>query len=115
MLKLNREQKLDYSILSKPWTRKMSALQQDAKGKVRGDDDPEPAGSIAFGVSDQEGNYATRLISQWNGRETDTSSCLAFAPKHREGSNDQALKSDWQGNSDDAFIPLGAIWCTLRQ
>ncbi|OLQ01651.1 hypothetical protein AK812_SmicGene15575 [Symbiodinium microadriaticum] len=89
-----------------PRDEKMSALQQDAKGKVRGDDDPEPAGSIAFGVSDQEGNYATRLISQWNGRETDTSSCLAFAPKHREGSNDQALKSDWQGNSDDAFIPL---------
>jgi len=89
-----------------PREEKMSAVQQDAKAKVRGDDDPEPQGSIALGVSDQEGNYATRLITQWNGRETDTSSCLAFAPKHREGSNDQALKSDWQGNSDDAFIPL---------
>ncbi|CAE7687129.1 unnamed protein product [Symbiodinium sp. CCMP2456] len=89
-----------------PREEKMSAVQEGAKEKVRGDDDPEPQGSIALGVSDQEGNYATRLITQWNGRETDTSSCLAFAPKHREGSNDQALKSDWQGNSDDAFIPL---------
>ena len=88
----------------------MSAAQQDAKesqdASLRGDDDPEPQGSIALGISDQEGNYATRLITQWNGRETDTSSCLAFAPKNMRGSNNQAWKADWQGSSDDAFIPL---------
>ena len=81
----------------------MSAVQLDAR---RGDDDQDPEGSIALGVSDQEGNYATRLITQWNGRETDTSSCLAFAPKNKHGSNNQATKEDWQGNSGDDFIPL---------
>mmetsp|Transcript_52947 Transcript_52947/g.118783 ORF Transcript_52947/g.118783 Transcript_52947/m.118783 type:complete len:927 (+) Transcript_52947:279-3059(+) len=81
----------------------VSGVQEDAR---RDDDDSDPQGSIALGVSDQEGNYATRLITQWNGRETDTSSCLAFAPKNKHGSNNQATQADWQGSSDDAFIPL---------
>ena len=80
----------------------MSAMQQDAKSG----DDPDPQGSIALSVSDQDGNYATRLITQFNGRETDTSSCLAFAPKQRHGSNNQATKADWQGANDDSFIAL---------
>ena len=87
----------------------MSAVQQDAqRGKraKRGDDDSDPQGVVALSVSDQSGNYATRLITQWNGKETDTNSCLAFAPKSKTGSNDQATKGDWQGSSADAFIPL---------
>ena len=80
--------------------RELSGIQEAAR------EDPDPQGSIALSVSDQEGNYATRLITQWNGRETDTNSCLAFAPKNKNGVNQQATKADWQGSSADAFIPL---------
>ena len=38
-----------------------------------------------FEVHDNDGNYATKLITQFNGREIDTASCLAFAPKRRTG------------------------------
>ena len=54
----------------------------------------------------QEGNYATKLITQFNGKELDTSSCLAFAPKNKHGSNGQATQADWQVNSNDDFIQL---------
>ena len=81
----------------------MSAVQVQAKGDG---DDGGMAGVINFAVHDQEGNYATKLITQFNGKETDTSSCLAFAPKSKHGSNNQATKADWQVDNEGDFIQL---------
>ena len=86
------------TLRRKPLQRNMAALQTE------GDDDP--SGSINFAVHDQEGNYATKLITQFNGKEIDTSSCLAFAPKNKHGTNNQATKADWQVSNPDDFIQL---------
>ncbi|CAJ1441752.1 unnamed protein product [Effrenium voratum] len=89
---------------SKP--RDMSALQSDARARARSSGDEDPSGAINFAVHDQDGNYATKLITQFNGKEVDTSSCLAFAPKNKNGQNNQATKADWQVANDDDFIQL---------
>ena len=59
-----------------------------------------------FEVHDNDGNYATKLITQFGGKEIDTASCLAFAPKTRSGANGDVLQSDWQVNNEDDFIKL---------
>ena len=48
--------------------------------------------------------HATKLFTQFSGRETDTSSCLAFAPKTRNGNG--VSKSDWQVDKKDDFLKL---------
>ncbi|CAE7227516.1 unnamed protein product [Symbiodinium sp. KB8] len=48
-------------------------------------------------------NYASKLITQFGGRETDTSSCLAFAPQSRRS---RKTRSDWQVSNKDDFIKL---------
>ncbi|CAE7590253.1 unnamed protein product [Symbiodinium natans] len=84
--------------------RELSAAQVRTEGD---DDDGGGAqGSISFAVHDQDGNYATKLITQFNGKETDTSSCLAFAPKNKHGSHNQATESDWQVSNEGDFIQL---------
>lgn len=82
----------------------MSAVQVQAKGDD--DDGGGATGAINFAVHDQEGNYVTKLITQFNGKETDTSSCLAFAPKNKHGSQNQATEADWQVNTEGDFIQL---------
>ena len=83
-----------------------SALQRNKMSGLQTEGDEDPSGSISFEVHDQEGNYATKLITQFDGKEIDTSSCLAFAPKNKHGSNQQATKADWQVNHEDDFIQL---------
>ncbi|CAE7782503.1 hypothetical protein AK812_SmicGene10720 [Symbiodinium microadriaticum] len=89
--------------LSSPM-REMSTLQE------KGDDEedkkiPKGIGSAGFSASDA--SYRSRLITQFDGSEFDTSSCLAFAPKTRSGVNNQTRKQDWQVKGDpDGFIQL---------
>ena len=75
-----------------------SAAQVGAKLKRarRDDDDDDSDGGITFEIHDNEANYATKLITQFAGKETDTSSCLAFAPKTRRGADNTVTKRDWQ-------------------
>ena len=54
--------------------------------------------------------HATKLITQFNGRETDTSSCLAFAPKNRRGGG--VSKEDWQVGNQNDFLQLEP-WAVL--
>ena len=65
---------------------------------------PKSDGSITFGMGNSNDVHATRLITQFGGRETDTSSCLAFAPKSRQG--DGVSKTDWQVGNKDDFLKL---------
>ena len=71
----------------------MGAVQVDAKrqhAKAGDDDDDDSDGGITFEIHDNAENYATKLITQFGGKEIDTSSCLAFAPKTRRGTNNKA-------------------------
>jgi len=72
----------------------MSALQAD------------PAGAVAFSFGAESGTEATKLMTQFGGREMDTSSCLAFAPRHRTGHNGQATQQNWQVSNEDDFLAL---------
>ena len=72
----------------------MGAVEVDAKrqrAKGGDDDDDDSDGGITFEIHDNEAKYATKLITQFAGKETDTSSCLAFAPKTRRGTNNKAM------------------------
>ncbi|CAE7919632.1 unnamed protein product, partial [Symbiodinium sp. KB8] len=69
----------------------------------RGDDKPPAAVSWSF--SDY-GPETRSLVTQFDGRETSTGSCLAFAPRNKTGSNNQATKEDWQAASEDDFVKL---------
>lgn len=81
-------------------TSKTSLLQE-------GDDYGGDSDSLfEFEIHDNDGNYATKLITQFAGKEIDTASCLAFAPKTRSGSNGAVAQSDWQVNDEDDFIKL---------
>ncbi|CAE7210315.1 carA2 [Symbiodinium sp. CCMP2456] len=86
----------------------VGAAQVDAKRqRVRKDDDDDDSdGGITFEIHDNEANYATKLITQFAGKETDTSSCLAFAPKTRRGTNNKVTKRDWQVGPGQDFIQL---------
>ena len=76
----------------------VDAKRQRAKG---GDDDDDSDGGITFEIHDNEANYATKLITQFAGKETDTSSCLAFAPKTRRGTNNKAMVNRREKNSSE--------------
>ncbi|CAE7654636.1 unnamed protein product [Symbiodinium sp. CCMP2592] len=79
--------------------KKMSALQ------VQGDEDP-PNDGISFNLHDEGSNYQSKLVTQFQGYEKDTSSCLAFAPKSKHGADGQATEADWQVQNEDAFVAL---------
>jgi len=78
----------------------MSALQ------TAGDEDP-PKDGITFELHNDDGNEQSKLITQFDGFETDTSSCLAFAPSHRAGGEAGPVNSgDWQVENADDFVEL---------
>ena len=87
----------------------MGAVQVDAKrqrAKGGDDDDDDSDGGITFEIHDNADNYATKLITQFGGKEIDTSSCLAFAPKTRRGTNNKVTQRDWQVGAGQDFIQL---------
>ncbi|CAE7829158.1 unnamed protein product, partial [Symbiodinium sp. KB8] len=63
-----------------------------------------------FDMGKSDDVHATKLITQFNGRETDTSSCLAFAPKNRRGGG--VSKEDWQVGNQNDFLQLEP-WAVL--
>ncbi|CAE7242733.1 unnamed protein product [Symbiodinium sp. CCMP2592] len=67
--------------------------------------DPPPGGAVAYGLGDGKDVHTTRLITQFDGRETDTSSCLAFAPKSRSAGSGVS-KGDWQVGNQGDFLQL---------
>lgn len=77
----------------------MSALQ------MAGDDDP-PKDGITFELHNDDGNLQSKLVTQFNGFETDTSSCLAFAPANKTGAAGQANPGDWQVHDENDFVEL---------
>ena len=80
----------------------MAAMQTSARQSQAGDDDPD--GAITYDMGSSDDVHATKLITQFDGRETDTSSCLAFAPKNRAG--DGVSKADWQVGDQNDFLQL---------
>ncbi|CAE7033098.1 carA2 [Symbiodinium sp. CCMP2592] len=91
-------------------SKRSSRLQEASQlqlntSRSEGDDD-DSDGAINFEISDNGDNYATKLITQFGGKEVDTSSCLAFAPKTRRGSNNKVIQRDWQVEQADQFIQL---------
>ncbi|CAE7573832.1 FCPA [Symbiodinium sp. CCMP2592] len=85
----------------------------------RGEGDDKPEGALGFGASDYV-PQVHKLITQFNGVETDSGSCLAFAPSVRGGPGNTVLPRDWQtpGQQSDSvpeeFIKLEpwAVPCT---
>eukprot|EP00439_Symbiodinium_sp_Y106_P049218 s639_g6.t1 len=77
----------------------MSVLQ------TAGGDDP-PKDGITFELHNDDGNLQSKLVTQFNGFETDTSSCLAFAPSHKTGHAGQANPADWQVDNENDFVEL---------
>ena len=62
-----------------------------------------------FGSGWDIGNYGPQtasLITQFNGREKFTGSCLAFAPRTKTGADQQATEADWQVQNEDDFLKL---------
>ncbi|CAE7797201.1 unnamed protein product [Symbiodinium sp. CCMP2592] len=78
---------------------KFSALQTEVT-----DDGP------TFNFHKEANSYVSKLITQFNGYETDTSSCLAFAPKNKtgaqSGTHSQATATDWQVQDEGDFVAL---------
>ena len=87
---------------SRSWPPKeMAAIQTGANLSEAGDD---PDGVITYEMGSSDDVHATKLITQFDGRETDTSSCLAFAPKNRQG--DGVSKADWKVGNQNDFLQL---------
>ena len=76
-------------------------------------DDEEPPAAVSWSLDDH-GPEIRELVTQFDGRETSTGSCLAFAPRNKTGSNNQATQQDWQAASKDDFVKLEpwAVPCT---
>ncbi|CAE7256573.1 unnamed protein product [Symbiodinium sp. CCMP2592] len=68
----------------------MAAIQTDARDSEAGDD-----GTITYKMGNSNDVHASKLLTQFNGRETDTSSCLAFAPKNKNADG-SVNKEHWQ-------------------
>ncbi|CAE7746647.1 unnamed protein product [Symbiodinium sp. CCMP2456] len=66
----------------------------------------DPKAGVAFAFEAEDSHQQTKLISQFDGYETDTGSCLAFAPKQKNGQNGQAIKADWQVQHQSDFVQL---------
>ncbi|CAE7700854.1 unnamed protein product [Symbiodinium sp. CCMP2592] len=88
--------------------KRMSTLQTGTNAtQARGDDDEDDgaAAAITFQIEGY-GPETTGLITQFDGKETATGSCLAFAPRNKTGAGAQATKRDWQVDSNDKFLQL---------
>ena len=66
----------------------------ETRRERRGDDD-KPEGGLGFGAADYV-PQEHKLITQFNGVETDSGSCLAFAPSVRGGPGNTVEPRDWQ-------------------
>ncbi|CAE7249482.1 pol, partial [Symbiodinium necroappetens] len=82
-----------------------SLLQSDRSGteSLRGDDDT-PEGALGFGAADYV-PQVHKLITQFNGVETDSGSCLAFAPSVRNGPGNTVQPRDWQTPGPQSNVP----------
>ncbi|CAE7703906.1 unnamed protein product, partial [Symbiodinium necroappetens] len=94
-----------HSLVIKTHSRKNQMKAKMSTLQMRGDDDP-PNDGISFNLHDEGSNYQSKLITQFQGYEKDTSSCLAFAPKSKHGANGQATEADWQVQNEDTFVAL---------
>ena len=86
--------------------RELAAVQtnatRDGQTMQTGGDDPD--GAITYNLGSGGDVHATQLFTQFDGKETDTSSCLAFAPKNRRGQG--VTKFGWQVYNKDDFLQL---------
>ena len=68
------------------------------------------AGAPEFKLGVGGSAEVTNLITQFDGREADTGSCLAFAPSSKNGAqvenHRQATKADWQSAKKEDFVKL---------
>ncbi|CAE7256971.1 unnamed protein product [Symbiodinium sp. CCMP2592] len=94
-----------HSLVIKTHSRKNQMKAKMSTLQMRGDDDP-PNDGISFNLHDEGSNYQSKLVTQFQGYEKDTSSCLAFAPKSKHGTNGQATEADWQVQTEDTFVAL---------
>ncbi|CAE7256975.1 unnamed protein product [Symbiodinium sp. CCMP2592] len=94
-----------HSLVIKTHSRKNQMKAKMSTLQMRGDDDP-PNDGISFNLHDEGSNYQSKLVTQFQGYEKDTSSCLAFAPKNKHGANGQATEADWQVQNEDTFVAL---------
>ncbi|CAE7286887.1 unnamed protein product [Symbiodinium necroappetens] len=77
--------------------------------------------SDVSGISYEAGDdvHFTNLITQFNGREADSGSCLAFAPRSKNGAqvgnHQEATKEDWTSATKEDFVQLEpwAVPCDL--
>ncbi|CAE7614462.1 unnamed protein product [Symbiodinium sp. CCMP2592] len=79
----------------------MSAMQVQAQGDD--DDGGGVTGVINFAVHDQEGNYVTKLITQFDGNLVQCWSVLASVQVVKSFA---ATKADWQVDNEGDFIQL---------
>ncbi|CAE7771562.1 unnamed protein product, partial [Symbiodinium sp. CCMP2456] len=79
--------------------REVSALQENSEGAPN-------TGAITYKMGNGDDVHATALITQFDGKETATSSCLAFAPKTRSRSDKKVTKGDWQVENKGDFLQL---------
>ncbi|CAE7531929.1 GLO1 [Symbiodinium sp. CCMP2592] len=87
----------------KTYVQRPEFLQQKAQSRhERGDDRWTEFGWQIGGYGPQTAS----LITQFNGREKSTGSCLAFAPRTRTGTDQQATEADWQVENEDDFLQL---------
>ncbi|CAE7340122.1 unnamed protein product [Symbiodinium sp. CCMP2592] len=77
-----------------------------------GQQQQDALGSDGPGVKLVKGDdvQVTNLITQFNGREADSGSCLAFAPRNKNGAqagnHQEATKDDWTSATKDDFVQL---------
>ncbi|CAJ1440550.1 unnamed protein product [Effrenium voratum] len=70
----------------------------------------DPSGAVGYGFQDGQEVHASPLVTQFDGREAETGSCLAFAPRGKNGAHvanhQEATKTDWTAPSKENFIQL---------
>ena len=78
-----------------------------ALGQERGGHDSEGPG---IKLKDGDFVHATNLITQFDGREANSGSCLAFAPRNKNGAHvgnhQEATKDDWSSAKKEDFVQL---------
>ncbi|CAJ1432416.1 unnamed protein product [Effrenium voratum] len=74
------------------------------------DDASKPSGAVGYKFHAGQDVHASPLVTQFDGREVDTGSCLAFAPRGKNGAHvanhQEATKTDWTAPSKENFIQL---------
>ncbi|CAJ1328583.1 unnamed protein product [Effrenium voratum] len=70
----------------------------------------KPSGAVGYKFNAGQDVHASPLVTQFDGREVDTGSCLAFAPRGKNGAHvanhQEATKTDWTAPSKENFIQL---------